>query len=638
VRGSTAGGYASRTSTDTSPREPIDAASMLEELPSVHVRRLGAEGSFASISVRGSAPSQVGVVLGAIPLTSGADPAFDVGSLPLWPGAGFRVYRGFAPAALGTTGYLGGVLAIDPPSPAAGGRTEWSALAGSLGSLKLRIGDLRRVGGVESGTGFFASRSDGDFSYPVQYPLGTGRIAEHTRANAGQVVVGGIARVAVERPWGSVAALILADARRLGVPGTTWPHQTSFAHLATTRAVVGLEASVRTGGAGAVRLLGWGRRETSALDDPRGELDPTHATTTRSAIEAAGLGVGWRGRPIDALTLGLVLDGRGERFVPESAIGFATSAPASRLAAGLGADLEWRPTPALTLSGSGRLDARRDDAGGARSIGGEALGVSYGGAPTGHLGGSYRFSDAAIVSAHGGALARPPGFQELYGNGASLVANPSLRPERAIEADAGLHGDAAAGGVTLGYELVGFVTSATDLITFVPRGLATFQATNIDRAILGGAEITVSLGARGLRTQATYTFLRTVNLGDGLQHGQPLPNRPAHDLAYDASYRFGPVRLRYGLDLIAGTTLGSDRPFPLPPRVLHGMGASLDVPGVTGLRAGVSVQNLFDQRLGFVWSDTLQRAVAIPVSDFLGFPLPGRTVWATVRFTRPAPP
>jgi len=177
VRGSTAGGYAGRTSTDSSIREPIDAATMIAELPGVHIRRLGTESAFAALSVRGSASTQVGVVLAGVPLTSAADPAFDVGSLPLWPGASFRVYRGFAPASLGTTGYLGGVLTIDAPSPAMGQRTEWWLGAGSFGSLKLRVGDLRRVGDLQFGTGLFASRSDGDFSFELYNP-GTQKLDE----------------------------------------------------------------------------------------------------------------------------------------------------------------------------------------------------------------------------------------------------------------------------------------------------------------------------------------------------------------------------------------------------------------------------------------------------------------------------
>src|SRR4051812_31207511 len=94
VRGSSAGGFASRVSTDTAAREPVDAVSLLAEVPSVHVRRLGGDGSFGTLSVRGSASTEVAIVLAGIPLTSAADPSIDVGALPLWPGATYRVYRG----------------------------------------------------------------------------------------------------------------------------------------------------------------------------------------------------------------------------------------------------------------------------------------------------------------------------------------------------------------------------------------------------------------------------------------------------------------------------------------------------------------------------------------------------------------
>lgn len=635
VRGSSAGAFASRTSTDIAPREPIDAAAMLDELPSVHVRRLGAEGAFASISVRGSAPSQVGVVLGGIPLTSAADPAFDVGSLPLWPGASFRVYRGFAPASLGTTGYLGGVLAIDPPSPAIGGRTEWWAAAGSFGALKLRLGDLRRVHGVEIGSGVYASRTDGDFPYFHQDQLGVGTLQEQRRVNAGQVVVGAIERVAVERSWGTVSALILADTRRAGVPGDFAEHASRFTSLASTRLVAGLDASLRTGEASAVRLSGWARRETSDLEDPGAELDRTHATTTRSAVETAGFSGGFRGRLAEKLTLAALVDGRAERFRPISAEGFLASAPASRFAAGLGLELEWRPVAAITASASARLDARRDDGSGFVSRSGATSGVAGDLSPTFHLGASWRLADAAILAAHAGALARPPSFVELYGNGSSLIAadRASLQPERALSADLGLAGDLAVGRAELGYEVVGFISRARDLIVFRPLGTATFRAENVDHALLAGGEITASLTAPGLRTQLSYTLLVAQD-----QVGRPLPGRPRHDLAYDASYAVGPARLRYGVDLVTGVNAAVG--LMLPPRVAHSVGVAVELPFTRGLRAAIDVENLFDQRSFWVYSPSAGIGhaplyVPYPLVDFLRYPLPGRTAWVTLRFTRP---
>jgi len=627
VHGSTAGGFSSQVSTDTAPREPVDAASMIAELPGVHIRRLGSEGSFASLSIRGSASSQVGVVLAGIPLTSAADPSLDVGALPLWPGASFRVYRGFAPASLGTTGYLGGVLAIDPPSSALGARTEAWLAGGSFGSLKVRVGDTRKVGPLQLGGGVFASRSDGDFTYDVADPV-TGKITPRTRINAGHVGVGLIERASLERPWGSVGALFFANARRLGVPGTA-AYTTEAARLDTARLVVGADASIRTDASGAVRLLAWGRRETSDLHDPRGEIDATHTTSTSSAILAAGLSAGWRGRPLAPLLVDVRLDARAERFAPEPGDRGLLTFAATRFAGGGGAELEWRPAPKLTITASARLDARRDDAAGSPGSNRKAP-PAPALAPSGHAGASYRLADAAVISAHAGALGRPPSFQELYGNGASLIGNADLLPERALSADAGVHGDIGDRRAAFAYELAFFVTSARDLIAFVPLGIATFRAENIDRAILAGAEVSASLTARGLRSQVSYTFLFTRNQSpEPIYEGRPLVGRPQQDLAYDASYRFGPFGVRYGLDLLAGATADLEGTLVLPPRVVHGAGASVQLPFRVPLRLGFDAQNLGNLRTLPVAS--FQRgSVSLPYSEFPGFPLPGRSFWLTL--------
>ncbi|MRG97476.1 TonB-dependent receptor domain-containing protein [Polyangium spumosum] len=625
VRGSTAPSFVARVSTDDRAREPVDAASMLAELPSVHVRRLGADGAQSTLSIRGSASTQVGVLLAGIPLTSGADPTLDVGALPLWPGASFRVYRGFAPASLGATGYLGGVLVIDPPTSLTGARTESQLLAGSFGALKVRAGDARKIGDVTLGLGVFGARTDGDFSYEVEDPR-TRDLVTRTRTNAGVVSAGAIGRVALERSWGTLGATFLADARRQGLPGSaTFP--TTLPRLEANRLVVGVDATVRDLARGALRLQAWTRREGSHYTDPNGEIDPTRATNAATqTILAAGGSVGYR-RAFPRLlrsTLGVFLDARGESLAPPERVGVS----ASRLAGGLGVELEARPVESLRLFATARLDARRDRATGlADSLANDL-------APSGHLGASYRFSDALVVSAHAGALRRFPSFVELYGDRGSLLGDPRLRIEGALAADAGVSGDVAAGRALFRYELVAFVTSARDLIVFLPLGRSTFRAGNVDAARIAGAEASASLVHENLATTLSYTFMHTENLGaDPLSRGRPLPGRPMHDLSYDAAYRIGPVRLRYGIDAVAGTTVDTAGVLQIPPRLFHGAGASLDVPGVSSLRIGVEVQNLFDVRTFRVRSPLARTSVALPVSDFLGFPLPGRTVWVTARFS-----
>ena len=63
VRGDPAGNFVSTADERDSPRELTDAASLVEPLPGVHVRRYGADDSFTTLSIRGSSSTEVAIVV-----------------------------------------------------------------------------------------------------------------------------------------------------------------------------------------------------------------------------------------------------------------------------------------------------------------------------------------------------------------------------------------------------------------------------------------------------------------------------------------------------------------------------------------------------------------------------------------------
>jgi iron complex outermembrane receptor protein len=166
VRGDPAGNFVSTADERDSPRELTDAASLVEPLPGVHVRRYGADDSFTTLSIRGSSSTEVAIVFAGVPLVGGADPTLDLATLPLWPGAVARVHRSFAPAALGP-GSLGGTLVLDPPRATSPESTEVWAAGGRFGEARLRVGEVRALGegGGRIATALSASRADDDFTY-----------------------------------------------------------------------------------------------------------------------------------------------------------------------------------------------------------------------------------------------------------------------------------------------------------------------------------------------------------------------------------------------------------------------------------------------------------------------------------------
>lgn len=622
---------------ETSVREVTDAASLVEAQPGVHVRRLGGDDSFATLSIRGSSSNEVSVMLAGVPLTDAADPTLDLGSLPLWPDATARVYRSFTPATLGR-GSLGGTLVLDAPHAFGPSKTEvWSAL-GSFGTARLRAGDREKL---ELGSGrdayvttaVSASRSDEDFSY---FDPRAGHDVE--RVNAGHAALNGVVSVALPVDWsasshGTAKFTTIAQVRRQGLPGTI-EAPTPNALLDSSRLLESIELS-GPAASGAWQLGLWGRREDAVTRSPEDPYAPAHAADD---VVAAGARAGWRGKLARDLSLASDIDASGERFAPGTVYGGVQDLGATRTLAGAGADFDWRATHAWTWSASGRADLWHD-ASDDPALAGTTNGTEA--HPTGHLGSELAVGPVTFA-AHGGAVARPASFVERYGSRGTFLGDPSLVTETAWVADAGVRTSWKRGTFRGRAELAGFSTWADNLITFVPVGaFGRPKATNIGRARMLGVEADAAVFLGDLGLYVVYTYLSTANESScafavdasAPCERPPLPGRPEHDLVTDLTYRAGPLTLRYGVDVVSGMFLDDAGVTPIPARMLHSAGARFDVPGITGLRLALDVRNLFDLRTGTYDGGTFGPST-YPIGDSLDYPIPGRSFLFSVRYAR----
>ena len=88
--------------------------------------------------------------------------------------------------------------------------------------------------------------------------------------------------------------------------------------------------------------------------------------------------------------------------------------------------------------------------------------------------------------------------------------------------------------------------------------------------------------------------------------------------------------MAYDLDAVASTYLDPSGRFSLPPRILHGVAAQVGVGDALVL--AVEVRNLTD-RISTTWTPSAVASTAqvVPITDFIGYPLPGRSLWLTAR-------
>ena len=604
-------GFMSRATLDDSAREVTDAASLLAPMAGVHVRRLGADDSFSTLSVRGTSSTEVAVILAGVPLTGGADPTLDLATLPLWPGAGARVYRSFAPAALGR-GSLGGTLVIDPPSPRTEARTNVWAAGGSFGSRRIRLGNVTDASGVRIATGLSADRSVDDFSYldPLA-TLAKGQDVFTDRTNAGHAAASGLASIAIPASHGALTITALAQGRRQQIPGTVvapTPNQ----RLTSSRLLLATELT-EPAGPGTFGARMWARREGLAIHDVVEPGVPTFGPTrTDDAIVAAGAGVGWKNAWLEAR-----IEASGERYAPGTWATVSTPPGATRTNLGAAVDAEHRVRD-LTLSASVRGDVWSDASTGTPT--------STELRPTGHVG--VEWSGPVVLAAHGGFLTRPASFVERFGDHGVFIGEPTLRPERARTIDGGARIDKKLGRISFHAETALFATWADDLIVFVARGAyGRSKAANIGGARIQGVEAEARVRWGGFDLRASYTGLITVN--DSEPAGPALPGRPDHDVVGDLSWERGPLRLRYGVDVVAGQSVDLAGRTRVPDRVLQGAGLRVKIPRTT-FSLGLDIRNLFDVRTVDYAGAT--GPVRAPIGDVFEYPLPGRSFLATARF------
>jgi outer membrane receptor protein involved in Fe transport len=244
-----------------------------------------------------------------------------------------------------------------------------------------------------------------------------------------------------------------------------------------------------------------------------------------------------------------------------------------------------------------------------------------------------RMQVAPPLSVHGqlGRAVRPPDLDELFGDRGAWVGNPDLRAEQAWNADAGadLAGDAWS------VSAVGFWTEATDRIVFVQNAQQVAQPINLAAASLRGVEVGGAVGGRGVDASlaATWTDARQRS-ADPTYDGNPIPRVPAWEIQSALSGTRGPLQLGWTGSFVAGTWLDSAGFQRAGPRWIHGAFGRLTF-GSWAMT--IDIRNVANRIAEVGPRDPLvdDGAVAVrAMTDFLGYPLPGRVALVGLVWSR----
>jgi iron complex outermembrane receptor protein len=631
---------------------PADALpELVSRAPGATVRSLGGLGQFSAVSVRGSSAQQVGVFLDGVPLDSAMAGLVDLSDLPLDTISTVEIYRGYIPVEFGGA-TIGGAVNLVGRVHRGPTTLKLDGGIGSFGGRQARLSAASRLGDKESLSGRLGySGANGDFTFlddgntPVVRE--DDRFAERTNNDYDRLL--GHLRLDGERGSWRYAAQQLVVGKEQGLPGVRRA-QTSLSRLTTLdgRTVLSAKRTGVGGPGGRLTLVGSLGLQRQRYLVPADELvlpERDQVTRQTDAYLSCRLRLPlWAGAFATA-----VLDSRGERIeVDERAldgpIGTIASEDArrERYAAGAGVQIEqYGFGGRLVVAPAVRADLLdshlhvQDGAGEQADLGRDLRTLQA----SPRLGVRLRLADWLELRSSVGRYFRPPTLLELFGNHATIEGNEGLVPERGVAVDAGLVAEVESGtGSGLYLQTAGFATWSSDLIQWEHAGRIV-RPRNVAGARVFGFELGSSAHAWGdrLRIQAAYTLLDTRNEGDELsEHGQPLSGRPRHEVfaRLSAGNRFSvdgdPVTLRMFTthEHTARVFLDPSGRRVLPPRTLHGAGWELLTDGV---RVALELRNLLNERVT-TWTPPVAgvEPIPVPIANYIGFPLPGRTIWLSV--------
>ena len=626
------GQEAARSSLTAARTTFSDLGRELERMPSLRLRETGLPGSSSFISIRGSAPAQVAVVLDGLPLTSGFAAAFDWSLLPPDTVQSARVYREAAPLEAGTMGG-GGLIELTAGDTEAEGL--WAAAsAGAWGTGRLSGGVSLRTADHWVGLSASHRATDGDYRFfdnggtpSNESDDGYGHRSNNQRSQW--------ATLGAWRWFGddqTLALTALATGLDQQIPGYEQaPNQAlSQRH---DRLLGALRHEWRHDAFSLQTSLG-GDAVTVELDDPLGERAAFGGQSDAQDRRVVAVL-----QPTLKLPASLRVSAQAE-FTGEwldGGSGGATERIARRLSRAVGAELSgdlfggrWLLLHRVTDSG--------DSAGGdedSSSLASSALMVR---APL------VRLPDFTLTARWNVAAAeRLPTFLERFGGTDNVVANPALRAESRIGSDGSLEVTTHLAHTAIDAVWSSFVRSTEDLIVMLPNSQQATRAENIGETLALGHELSLRLRwSSGTEVAFAGAYSDAVDATqDSVRRGKQIPLHPSWTGAGEVSQLVdtpaGAVTIAVPWRAASTFFVDGANLSARPAVTEFGARVSFTPAALHGLAVEARIENITDRLYGQVEQLSAGETSSVPwaTSDFVGHPLPGRALYLTVSYASP---
>ena len=612
------------TSIDTqnAMSEVTDVGSMLEESAGVTVKRFGGLGSFSTVMIRGLSPNQVSVFLDGVPLSSAATGIVNLADLPVDALERIDVYRGVAPLGFGDAP-IGGVINLVTRTAKKGYSLGGAASYGSFETYKADAFGSASEEKWNALLFYSHMQSEGDFEFLDDNGTPFNKKDDrwvHRKNNDFTsddfLLKGGLK---LNDQWEIFAADEFFN-KDAGLPGLG-SFRVEDARISMLRNMTYLGARY-LGKKAELRSLAYYTYVQEEYRDPEGEIG-LGVQESRYVTNTAGANALGRLFLSDSVMLALFAEGRNETYEERDLLNDVTGPESRRLSLIGAAQAEFYFFDArLIMVPTIRVEHYEDH------FPGRSSAYYYLPAEEADTSNTY-YSPAFGVratpwkplsfTANVGKYYRVPTFLELFGDRGTIVGNPDLRAEKGIHSDVGAELNLKIknwlDSFLFAYNF--FYIDVDDIIVMTQNSQSTARSENVSRAELYGHEVAMDAVALGFfKGRVAYTYQVAKDRSDiPYLDGRPLPGRPLNELHTRAAlFKKNKGEIFYTFDYLDGNFLDRAGFLESPARRIHGAG--IMVTPAKGLEMTFEANNIGDEH----------------VYDLLGYPLPGRSYFGTVRY------
>lgn len=597
------------------------AADVLSQVPGVQIAASGSASDLATASIRGATSAETPVYLAGIRLNDDVTGTADLSTVPLWMLDRVEVFRGNAPEDADRLG-IGGAIFFDPKLPH---RSKLGAGVGvgSFGKLSAWLGGAVAAPGAASMVAIRRDYAKNDYTYVndngTRSTTADDRVVRRPNADATSYDTWAIGRTSVGPGGAEITTVVNAFDREQGVTGLGLiPALAARAH--TRRLLAGITA----------RVPCHARRPGQPAGDCRIEL-------TSSAISAAST----LRDPLRELALpGTLVESRGQRFSQQVRL---VTEPSDNVRVSLDAGEEAELLRVDNLGAQG-LHAGRQVTRGAGSIAFHALdwlelyalgaldchstsgpdGADHCGvlAPSGRVGARISLARRLVLLANAGRYVRVPTLGELYGTSPQVRGNSALEPELGTTGDLGVRAETSPTARSAAWvDAFGFARWVSQLVAYRRSGLGYVRPFNVGRARVLGVELAAGADLfHHVRSTLALTALDPRNTTPTHRGNNLIPFQSR--LATSGYVELYTEPARSALDRVGIGARASYR----SSRVADPQGfVIIDQQALLDLEASAL---FFRRRLAVRLS--VKNVTDAPHFDVIGYPLPGRSVHASV--------